>query len=220
MIKEMARRGWIVAAADYPLIPAATYPDQIVALQEALRWLRDHAEAHAIDPAAIFVTGGSAGAHLASVLALTDGASAWSLRRLDEPTVAGAVVFYGIYDMLNRNGARDDWPFIARDVLKADPVHEVERFRAASPIDLVSHEAPPFLVVHGDADSLVPIAESEHFVDALREDSTSSVSFLAVPGATHAFDAVPSLRTQNVVSGVAAWLEDTARRRADGTLGR
>ena len=207
LIREMARRGWVVAAIDYPLVPEATFPDQAIAIHGAVRWFRDRADDLGIDPASIVLTGGSAGAHLASLVALTDADGAWSQRRTSEPPVAGGVLYYGVYDLLDRHGIRDVWPILSVALIKADPVAEPEKFRRGSPIDHVGDGAPPLLVIHGAADSLVPIAESEHFVRALEGGSASPVVFVRLPGATHAFDAVPSIRTQNVVAGTAAWLE-------------
>lgn len=207
LIREMARRGWLVAAIDYPLVPEATFPDQVIAIHGALRWFRDRADDLGIDPGSIVLTGGSAGAHLASLVALTDADGAWSQRHSHEPPVAAGVMYYGVYDLLDRHGIRDVWPILSLALIKADPVAEPEKFHRGSPIDHVGDGAPPMLVVHGAADSLVPIAESEHFVEALEDGSGSSVVFIPLPGATHAFDAVPSIRTQNVVAGTAAWLE-------------
>jgi acetyl esterase/lipase len=212
LIQEMASRGWVVVSVDYPLVPEATFPDQVVALHGALRWLRDHAGKYGIDIEQMYVTGGSAGAHLASLVALTDESSAWSLRHETEPAVAGAVTMYGVYDLLDRNGIRDFWPIITTMLIKADPDLEPGKFHTGSPIDHVSSSAPAFLVVHGRNDSLVPIAESDHFVEALRPVARRPVAYARLPGATHAFDAVASLRTQQAVAGIAAFLDSAAGR--------
>jgi acetyl esterase/lipase len=214
LIQEMAVRGWIVVSVDYPFVPEATFPDQVVALHGGLRWLRDNADVYGIDPGSLFVTGGSAGAHLASLVALTDRASEWTLRRADEAPVAGVVVMYGVYDLLDRNGIRDFWPIVTKSLIKADPDLEPEKFHRGSPIDHVHRDAPPFLVVHGANDSLVPVHESEHFVSALEAVSLRPVAFAELKGATHAFDAVDSLRTQYVVAGIAAFLEEIRRTRS------
>lgn len=211
LIQEMAHRGWIVASVDYPLVPAATFPDQMFALHRALRWFRDSADELGIDSSSIFVTGGSAGGHLAALLALTDRDSDWSTRRSQEEPVAGAVVAYGVFDLLDRKDIRDFWPIVTDLLIKGDPLVEPEKFRLGSPIDHVGPGAPPFLVIHGVNDSLVPIVESEHFVTALRSVSEQPVAFARIGGATHAFDAVDSLRTQNLVAGAAAFLETVAR---------
>lgn len=217
LIRDMARRGWIVAAIDYPLVPEATFPDQVIAIHGAVRWFRDRADELGIDPGAIFLTGGSAGAHLASLVTLTDTEGAWTRRRADEPPVRGGVMLYGVYDLLDRHGVRDVWPILSEALIKADPSIEPDKFHRGSPVDQVTPTAPPFLVVHGIADSLVPVAESRHFVDVLDREGVQHV-LIALPGATHAFDAVPSIRTQNVVAGIGAWLEHVAAGGAAGTM--
>jgi dipeptidyl aminopeptidase/acylaminoacyl peptidase len=130
------------------------------------------------------------------------------------------VAFYGVFDFLNRNGTRPNWPVIPRLVMKSDPALNPESFRAASPLDHVGPHAPPFLVIHGAWDGLVPPAESVQFVEALRGTSAAPVSFMEVPGANHAFDVVGSVRTAHVVSAVHAFLDSArvahAGFRADG----
>ncbi len=211
LIQEMARRGWVVASVDYPLVPEATFPDQVIALHGALRWLRDHADVHGTDRDRIFITGGSAGAHLASLVALTDGDSPWSARHADEAPIAGAVTIYGVYDLLDRNGIRDFWPIVTEMLIKADADAEPGKFRDGSPIDHVDEDAPPFLIVHGTHDSLVPLAESVHFAEALAAVSARPVLLAPIPGATHGFDVVRSLRTQQLIAGISAFLEAMAR---------
>jgi acetyl esterase/lipase len=207
LIHEMALRGWVVASVDYPLTPDATFPEPLIGLHRAVHWLRTRARELGIDPSRIYVTGESAGAHLAAMVALTDGHAEWSLRAPGEAPIAGAATMYGVYDLLNREGTRDPWPLIADELIKADPSVSPERFMEGSPIDHVSPTAPAFFVVHGTHDSLVPIAESTSFVSALRAVSMNPCLFAAVPGASHSFDVVPSLRTQRVVAGVASFLD-------------
>ena len=91
--------------------------------------------------------------------------------------------------------------------MKADKHEDEELYRQASPLDQVHSGAPPFLVVHGAADSVVPTAEAHQFVAALRQASRNIVGYVEVPGANHAFDVLDSLRTHYVISGVQRFLE-------------
>ena len=70
----------------------------------------------------------------------------------------------------------------------------------------VHAEAPPFFVVHGTHDSLVPIAEAREFAKLLRETSRAPVVFAELPSAQHAFEVFHSLRTSHVVQGVDRFL--------------
>ncbi len=208
LLHRLAGQGWICVAASYPLVPAAQFPDQLVAIKQAVAWMRTEGARYGIDSSFIAVTGGSAGGHLAALLALTANRPQYQpgFEAVDT-SVQMAVPVYGIYDFLNRHQTRDDWPVIPQAVMKA-PRHEAEdRYREASPLDQVHRAAPPFLVVHGSTDSVVPVAEAHHFVNALSTVSSSPVGYAEIPGANHAFDVLDSLRTHYVVSGIARALD-------------
>jgi len=111
---------------------------------------------------------------------------------------------YGIYDMANRRQTRPHWPYVDRDVMKATYAEDPETFHLVSPVDYVTRSAPPFLVVHGTHDSLVPIAEAKMFVSDL-EDAGATVEFVEVLGAQHGFDAVSSPVSRAVAALIVSW---------------
>ncbi len=207
LLHRTARHGWIGVAADYPLTPTATWPEPAVALKRALAWLKTEGTGFGIDPDAIVVTGSSAGAHLAAHLALSSGDLRYQpgFEHLDL-SVAGAVPFYGIFDLLNRNHTRDPWPFIGIELMKSRAGSDEARWRSASPLDLVRGDAPPFLVIHGTHDSLVPARESAQFAAVLDATSTAPVIHVELPGATHGFDIVESFRTHHTIAGVISFV--------------
>jgi acetyl esterase/lipase len=208
LIHRLARSGWVCVSASYPLVPAATFPEPLIGLKRALAWMRTTGHELGIDPSFIAVTGGSAGGHLASLVALTANRREYQPGFEDiDTSVQAAVPAYGIYDLLNRNRTRDDWPIIPRAVMKASRTDAEDRYREASPLDQVSPDAPPFLAVHGASDSVVPTREAHQFVAALRSVSNAPVAYAEIPGANHAFDVLDSLRTHYVISGVARFLE-------------
>ncbi|MEX2279344.1 MAG: alpha/beta hydrolase, partial [Acidimicrobiia bacterium] len=190
LIHHLAEDGWVVATVGYPLSPKATFPDHLIGVKKALAWLRTEGAEHGVDPDRMAIAGGSAGGHLAALAALTPNRPEYQPGFEDVDTsVTACVTLYGIYDFLNRNRTRQDWPLIPNIVMKADPILDEAKFRAASPLDQVGADAPPFLVIHGTHDSLVPPGEARAFVEALRKDSRSDVTYLEVEGAQHAFDA-------------------------------
>ena len=204
MFYRLAQRGWVVLDIRYPLSPDATFPEHLIGVKRAIAWARDGGSRFGVDPDRIAVSGGSSGAHLAALAALTDSNHGLQPGFEDEDvSVSACVVFYGIYDLLVRNPTRYDWPFIAQVVMKAHPDDDPEKY--AHP------DAPPFLVIHGDFDSIVLSAESEHFVAALR-DAGVDATYFAVPGAQHGFDAVASMRTRAVAELCVAWLEERSAR--------
>lgn len=215
-IHHLAANGWVVATVGYPLSPKATFPDHLIGVKKALAWLRTEGAAHGVDPDRIAISGGSAGGHLAALAALTPNRPEYQPGFEDVDTsVTACVALYGIYDFLNRNRTRSDWPLIPNIVMKADPKVDEAKFRAASPLDQVGAHAPPFLVIHGTHDSLVPPREARAFVEALRKDSRTDVHYVEVEGAQHAFDAVSSPRSRHVAAVAAEFLATHADRRAD-----
>lgn len=213
-IHHLAKNGWLVATVGYPLSPSATFPDHLIGVKQALAWLRT--EGAGVDPDRIAIAGGSAGGHLAALAALTPNRPEYQPGFEDVDTsVIACVALYGIYDFLNRNRTRHDWPLIPKIVMKADPILDEAKFRAASPLDQVDADAPPFLVIHGSHDSLVPPGEARAFVEALRKDSRRDVQYLEVEGAQHAFDAVSSPRSRRVAAVAAEFLITHAARRAE-----
>jgi acetyl esterase/lipase len=216
LMHRLARNGWVCVAASYPLVPSATFPDQLVALKRTLAWMRADGAAYGIDPGFVAVTGGSAGGHLAALVALTGNRPEYQPGFEGADTsVQAAVPIYGIYDLLNRNRTRDDWPIVATGLMKASREAAADRYREGSPLDQVHELAPPFLIVHGAADSVVPTREALQFVEALRAVSSNDVAYAEIPGANHAFDVLDSLRTHYVVSGIARFLDATVASHRD-----
>ncbi|MFZ0626884.1 MAG: alpha/beta hydrolase [Acidimicrobiia bacterium] len=212
LFHRLASEGWVILDIRYPLSPEATFPDHLIGVKHAIAWARGPGTDLGIDPTRISISGGSSGAHLAALCALT-----WDRPELQpgfeeaDTSVFACVPHYGIYDLLVRNGTRYDWPFVARHVLKQRPEQAPDLYRLGSPIDLVRPDAPPFMVVHGDFDSVVLVEESRHFVAALRS-AGADVRYHEVGGAQHGFDAIASLRTRAVDAMIAEFLVEMAGR--------
>jgi acetyl esterase/lipase len=204
---RLADRGWVILDIRYPLSPAATFPDHIIGVNRAIAWAKADGVEYGVDPDRVAISGGSSGAHLAALAALT-----WDEPGLQpgfedaDTSVVARVPFYGIYDLLVRNPTRYDWPFIARYVMKARVEDRPDLYRLGSPLDQVRADAPPFLVIHGEFDSIVLASESRHFVEALA-DTGAPVDYHEVHGAQHGFDAVASLRTRAVANLCVDWLK-------------
>jgi acetyl esterase/lipase len=211
LMGHLASRGWVCFAINYRLSPQATFPDHIVDVKRAIRWIREHAAEYGADPDFVCVTGGSAGGHLAALAAVSanDPYFQPGFEHVDT-RLAAAVPFYGVYDFLDRFGIRGTQkmePFLARMVLKCTPEENRELWEAASPIAHVSPEAPPFLLVHGTHDSLTWLEEMRAFQQALSEKSRQPVLTLELEGAQHAFDTFHSPRSAHAVRAVTAFLE-------------
>ncbi|MEZ4265710.1 MAG: alpha/beta hydrolase [Myxococcota bacterium] len=212
LMRRMAGEGWVVVNANYRLSPRATFPDHLIDIKRALAWVREHIAEHGGDPEHVIIAGLSAGAHLASLAALTPNRPELQpgFEQVDT-RLAGCVAMYGVYDVLDRDG---DWPhrgmgrLMERLVLKVSPEENPALWKLASPIDQVGPHAPPFLIVHGDRDSMVPVTQARRFRDALRQAAPdSTVAYAELRGAQHAFDIFYSLRTNLALDGIAAFLE-------------
>jgi acetyl esterase/lipase len=210
LLTHLAANGWVGFNVNYRLSPFATWPDHLVDCKRAIAWVREHADEYGIDPDFIAVTGGSAGGHLTAEVALT--ANRPELQpgfEQADTSVQAAVPFYGVYDFTDRN--RSQVPgfvsmFIEPWVMKAFLEDEPEAFAQASPLDQVHADAPPFLVIHGDKDTLAPLADAQQFVAELREASDAPVVYAELHGAQHAFDIFLSPRTAPVIEGVERFL--------------
>jgi acetyl esterase/lipase len=217
-MRHLAERGWVCVSADYRLSPGATFPDHLVDLKRAIAWVREHVAEYGGDPDRLVVTGGSAGGHLASLVALTANDPQYQpgFESVDTSVVA-CVSFYGVYDFTNRfgvwrhDGLRD---VLERQVMKASLDEAPEAYEAASPVARVHPDAPPFFVIHGSHDTLVPVEEARRFCRALRETARVPAVYAEIPGAQHAFEIFPSLRTTFVLHGVErflAWVTSVRR---------
>jgi acetyl esterase/lipase len=210
LLNHLAVNGWVGVNANYRLSPRAKFPDHLIDLKKAIAWYREHAEEHGADPDFLCVTGGSAGGHLTALVALTANDPEYQpgFESVDT-TMRAAVPFYGVYDMTNRRGRwhkdtvrRFFGPWIIGKKFEDDP----EAFRKASPMDLVRPDAPPFFVIHGSHDTLVPVEDAREFVELLRAVSDSPVLYAEMLGAQHAFDVFPSFRTARVIESVERFL--------------
>jgi acetyl esterase/lipase len=218
LMNRLVREGWVCVAVNYRLSPRATFPDHLIDVKRAIAWIREHIAEYGGDPSFVVVTGGSAGGHLAALTALTANDPEYQPGFEDVDTaVDGCVAFYGVYDFTDRHRQyrnRGLGRLLERHVMKAAIAEAREAYERASPMSRVHPDAPPFFVIHGDQDTLVPVEDARHFVAVLRETLRAPVLYAEIPGAQHAFEIFPSLRTALVLQGVgrfAAWLRARSR---------
>jgi acetyl esterase/lipase len=219
---HMAAQGWVGFNVNYRLSPSVAFPTHLVDLKRGLAWIREHAEEYGIDPDFVCVTGGSAGGHLTALMALTenDGRFQPGFEAADT-SVAAAVPFYGIYDFTDQGAFGIDPEIFRRFleplVMQAFLEDEPERFRDASPLHHIHADAPPFLIIHGDKDTLAPVADARTFAQRLQAVSTSPVLYAEMQGAQHAFEIFPSARAAKVMEGVERFLTTLWERRSAPT---
>jgi acetyl esterase/lipase len=183
--RRLTARGFAVASVQYRLSGVARYPAAVNDVKAAVRFLRASATRFGINPERIAVWGSSAGAHLATMVALSPGAAAFDESSLGNPTVSSrvqAVVnWFGPSDLLvmNADGAAQGCPLfngIGHDAINsaagqffgARPSSVPAIAREASPATWVSVDDPPMLLQHGALDCTVPIQQGRRLRDALR----------------------------------------------------
>ena len=194
---QMATHGYAVACVEYRFSQNAVFPAQIQDCQAAVRWLRANAKTYQLDPDHFGAWGSSAGAHLAALLGTAGGTNAFpAIGGNDDQSdrVQAVCDYFGpsdftavidqaakeqVKNVFHFNGPGD--PYSA---LIGGPLGDNEASRAVSPVHYISPDDPPFIIFHGTADPLVPLAQSVELDAALRRAGITSV-FTRVPGAGH-----------------------------------
>ncbi|HJU46738.1 MAG TPA: alpha/beta hydrolase [Gaiellaceae bacterium] len=196
LLHRLASRGWLCMSANYRLRPAATFPDYVIDVKRAIAWAREYAHEHEADPGHVFLSGSSAGAHLALTAALTENDAAFQPGfESADTTVSGAIGLYGYYGSVDSR--RQPLP--------------------SSPVDYAHPDAPPILVAHGTQDTFpgVPPEHARVFVDELRRAGADHVVHAELPGAQHSFDLLHSIRFEILIDGIedfAAWVREVPSR--------
>ena len=189
-------RGYAAASLDYRLSGDAIFPAQIEDCKAAIRWLRAHAKEYRIDPTHVGVWGSSAGGHLVALLGTAGDIKEFDTgENLDQSSRVQAVSdFFGPTDFVQMDAhAVKGTPLIHDEArspeskLVGGPIQDkafAAKVQSANPVRYVTKDDPPFLIVHGDADPLVPHHQSELLYDALVK-SGIPVRFTTVIGGGH-----------------------------------
>jgi acetyl esterase/lipase len=193
----MIPRGYAVASLNYRLSKEAKFPAQIQDCKGAIRWLRANAKKYQLDSDHIGVWGASAGGHLVALLGSSGDVKELEGDvggNLDQSSRVQCVIdWFGPTDMsvFFEQAAKVPNVFKAKPegspifTLFGGPVSEhLDLVRQANPITFVKKDNPPFLIVHGDKDPLVPLAQSEILADALKQ-AGADVHLEVLEGAGH-----------------------------------
>jgi acetyl esterase/lipase len=186
----LARGGFVAATLSYRLSDAAPFPAAVEDCKCAIRFLRANASKYGIDPDSIGVAGASAGGHLAELLATADGSAGlegdggW---QHVSSRVQAAVSYFGNSD-LTAQFPTDTVPFIVK-FLGGTRDEKPDLYRKASPIEYVSKDDPPLLLVHGERDEGVPFDQSVRMAEVYRRMGLP-VDFIALKNAGHDFEHV------------------------------
>jgi acetyl esterase/lipase len=208
LMSRLVEQGWICVSIDYRKSPRNAWPAHIIDVKRALAWVRQNIANYGGDPDFISVTGGSAGGHLASLVALTANDERLQPGFEDvDTTVQAAVPYYGVYDLTDDKKMHEMMmQFLELFVMKERYADRPELFEMASPISHVHRDAPPFFVLHGENDSVIPSVQARAFSGALRDAGASNVCYAELPNAHHAFDLFSTVRSRYAANAVADFL--------------
>lgn len=165
---DQVRRKYVVVSVDYSLSSKAKWPAQPEEAAAAVRWIRSHAGRYSLDPGKVIVWGMSSGAHLAAMLGVTG-------RPADAPDadpsggepsgVKAVVAWCAPVDLSRLPGAASR---AAAALLGSRGGIPADAARLVNPVTYVTSDCPPFFIVHGARDAVVPSDQSEELYNALR----------------------------------------------------
>jgi acetyl esterase/lipase len=201
------RKGYTVFAIRPGSITKFTAPEMLANLKQGIRWVKTHAAEYNIDADRLGITGASAGGHLACLAAVTADDA-----KEDQPgtDVKACAVFFPPTDLVQfRTESFDPKSDLIRALaIPRDGKHNdlttekiEELVTQISPARLVTEKAPPFLLIHGDADPLVPLNQSEKMLTALKEKKIPA-ELIVKPGGGH-----PWLTIHEEVQVLADWFD-------------
>lgn len=178
-LASLAANGYAVVSINYRLSQVACFPAQIHDCKAAIRWIRTHARDYNLNPKRIGVAGASAGGHLVALLGTSgdvktlEGDMGGNLKQSSR--VQAVCDYCGPADFTRKDFVilpGDKQPSLMEkavgDLIGGPWSQKKDVAAAASPITYVSKDDPPFLIVHGDADPLVPFKHSQVFYDKLK----------------------------------------------------
>jgi acetyl esterase/lipase len=221
MLHEFVRRGWIVVASNYRLAPRFPWPAQIEDATRALGWIKKNIRTYGGDPHRVVVAGGSAGGHLASLLALSAKDPSWRPKEMSDVTdwtVRGTLSFYGVLEMTGdeahwRGLGRGIRLLLERRVVQVPYEGHESLYLSLSPYELITPDSPPFFVVQGVNDTLVEVNVARAFVAKYRSVAFAPVYYVELPFTQHAFDVTASPRTSATTRAAVAFAESVVTSR-------
>jgi acetyl esterase/lipase len=185
VLAALAAEGFVVASLEYRLSGEAAFPAQLQDSNAALRFLRAHAGEYHIDPKRVGVWGGSAGGHLTALTATTCRNTTLDPAAGEDGCVQAAVTWYGVFDFAGMTAAPDG-NSAGKRLLGCAETCPDDKIRSVSPVSYIDSQDPPFLLIHGEEDKVVPVAQSRIGEVALRKAGVS-VESIYIAGVDHSF---------------------------------
>lgn len=201
---RLAEAGYVVASVEYRTVPNGSFPDPIVDIKSAIRYLRANADEFGIDPEHVAIMGESAGGYMAAMVGTSNGVKKFDKgENLDQSSdVQAAIDIYGLSDLTKvSEGFSDEvikqhqsagapealyvngMPLFGRG--SGSIAEHPDKANEANPMTYISKKSAPFLLMHGDKDTLVSPKQTERLHQALTDKGIGSTRYV-VHGAGHA----------------------------------
>ncbi len=187
VLASLASEGFVVASLEYRLSGEAKFPAQLQDVRAAVRFLKTNAARYGIDPKKVALWGGSAGGHLAALAGLSCGAPGIDEKpeAAGSECVQGVVSWYGVFDFALMVQRAEQAP-VALLGCESGATCPADRIAAVSPLTYLDPKDPPFLLIHGDADKVVPAEQSR--IAAIRMKAAGvPVETIFMPGIDHSW---------------------------------
>ncbi len=177
LFEPLTKAGFAWFTINYRLAPQHRFPAAVEDVEQAVRWVKQHARQYRVDTGRIALMGESAGGHLVALVAV---------RNESAFRVAAVVDFYGPHDLVKRERDRGEVGRNLRQFLGVDKLDEegIAKLREASPVTYVGKGLPPFLFIHGTKDAAVPYEQSGILCDKLKQFGNRCEVY-TVEGAPH-----------------------------------
>ncbi|ODQ89681.1 esterase [Mycolicibacterium flavescens] len=210
LLHHLVKQGWVCLTMDYRVSPVNRWPRHIADVNAAIAWARANVDKFGGDRNFVTIAGCSAGGHLAALAGLTPGDPAFrgELTEDADTSVDAVVGIYGRYDWQDRSTPtrKNFVNFLERVVVGHKQSRRPELFEAASPTARIHRDAPPFFLIHGEQDTIIPVGEARAFREALSAVSRNPVEYSEIGRAGHAFDLVDSSHARRLAVEVGRFL--------------
>jgi len=210
LMARMAARGWVCFSVSYRFSPDIVFPEHLIDIKRALRWIRNNAKKHGLDPDFIIATGGSSGGHLAAMMALTQNRAEFQpgFERTDTG-IQGCVPIYGVFNFTAPFDEQTPFPAkaaVLEMLCGGTPETQPDRYQQITPANWISGETPPFLLIQGETDALISATDTQVFWQSLQAHKVADSAYLGLPLVEHAFDIFPTLTAQCIVPTIERYM--------------
>jgi acetyl esterase/lipase len=212
LLARMAARGYVLVGLTYRFAEEAKFPASVNDVKAAVRWLRANAATYHIDPRRIALWGASAGGYLATLAGVTCGDTdleGQGGNPTESSCVQAVIDWFGVLEFRPFIGAGGANEALIESFLGCSQGQcSDESLRRSDPLSYIKAGDPPFLIMHGDADTMVPIQQSKDLLAALRAHGVTA-RMETIHGANHEWIGMNKAQVEAIYTTVQEFLDKT-----------